>query len=153
MTHVAIIFHLTPFLLNRPTGPIQSQSCNVCMCVCVYVCISPLVYRRLNVFLFPFTKVLGQFFFGFFDFLGKNNKKEVVSDLAILPWKWSKIAAQKKVNLGLFFNYHLTFFILQVGQRRLSELSQLSEPCCCEENLSFHWRGLFHIPSNKGGGG
>jgi hypothetical protein len=66
-------------------------------------------------FLPPFTKVLGNFFFGFLDSLGKSYGKEVVSDLAILARKWSKIAAQKKVCFGLFFNYHLTFYILQVG--------------------------------------
>ena len=52
--------------------------------------------------------------FAFLDFLGKSYVKEVVSDLVILTQKWSKIAAQKKVNFGLFFKYHLTFYILQV---------------------------------------
>ena len=44
-------------------------------------------------FLPPHTKVTGQIF-GFLDSLGKNLRKEVVSDLAILAWKWSKIVAR-----------------------------------------------------------
>ena len=85
------------------------------MSVCVSVCLSPLVYRGLNVFLSPLTKVLGKFLFGFLDSLGKSYGKEVVSDLAIFAWKWSKITAQKKSLFWVFFNYHLTFYILQVG--------------------------------------
>ena len=59
-------------------------------------------------FLPPFTKVLGNFFFGFLDSLGKSYGKEVVSDFAILAWKCSKIAARKKANFELFLNYHFT---------------------------------------------
>ena len=40
--------------------------------------------------------------------LGKSLGKEVVSDSAILAQQWSKIAARKTVNLGLFFTYHFT---------------------------------------------
>ena len=75
------------------------------MSVGLSVCMSPLVRYRLNVFLPPFTKVLGQFFWVLI-FFGKSDRKEVVSDFAILSQKWSKIAARKKVYFGLFFNYH-----------------------------------------------
>ena len=43
----------------------KSRCPSVCVCVCVSVCMSPLVRYRLNVFLPPFTKVLGQFFLDF----------------------------------------------------------------------------------------
>ena len=60
----------------------------------------------LYVFLPPFTKVLGNFFLGFLDSLGKSYGKVVVSDFVILAWKWSKIASREEVYFGLFFNYH-----------------------------------------------
>ena len=66
------------FSLNRPSGPIQSISCDVRLSVCVCVCMSPLVKYRLNVFLPPFTKVLGKNLFVFLDSLGKSYRKEVV---------------------------------------------------------------------------
>ena len=30
------------FSPNRPTGPIRSSSCKVCLCVCVFVCPHPM---------------------------------------------------------------------------------------------------------------
>ena len=39
-------------------------------------------------------------------YLGKSYKKKVVSDFAILAWKWSKIAA------GSFFNYHYNHHLI-----------------------------------------
>ena len=87
---------LVTFSLNRPSGPIQSISRDVRLSACLSVCMSPLVRYRLNVFLPPFTKVLGKIVFGFLDSLGKSYATEVVSDFAILAQKWSKIAARKK---------------------------------------------------------
>ena len=65
----------------------------------------------LNVFLPPFTKVLGFFFVEFLDSLGNSYGKEVVSDFVILAWNWSKIAARKHVNFGLFLTITLQVYI------------------------------------------
>ena len=66
----------------------------VCLSVCLSVC-SPLRYR-LTVFLPPLPEVGCPIFLEIGNPLGKK-WKEVVSDLNFFVWKWSKIAAQKKV--------------------------------------------------------
>ena len=102
--------YLVVFSLNRPSGLIQFISCDVrlyvCVCVCLSVCPSCVV--PFKCLFAPIYKIPRSNFFGFLDSLGKSYGKEVVSDFAILARKWSKIAARKKVNFGLFFNYHLT---------------------------------------------
>ena len=106
------------FSMIRPSGPIQSISCDVhvsvCLSVCLYVpsCEVPFKCLFAPIYKGPKSNILGPL-----DSLGKSYGKEVVSDFAILARKWSKIAARKKVNFGLFFNYHLTglHYILQVG--------------------------------------
>ena len=69
------------FSSNRPTGPIQSSSQIVCLCVCPC---------RLFCPHFPKSDVQS---FKSFRFLGEKCWNEVVSELNIFVIKWSKIAA------------------------------------------------------------
>ena len=85
---------LIKFSKYRPFGPMLSISrffrpCG-CLCVCLSVC--SLLRYCLNVFLPRLPEIGCPIFFEI-----QNPWEEVVSDLNIFVWKWSKIAAQKKV--------------------------------------------------------
>ena len=67
---------------------------SVCLYVCMFVPSREVPFKCLFA---PIYKGPRSNLFGFFYSLGKSYGKEVVPDFEILAWKWSKIAAQKKV--------------------------------------------------------
>ena len=80
-----------------------------CPYICTYV---PSQWNLFPGLFAPIYKGPRSIFFGVVDSLGKSYGKVVVSDLAILARKWSKIAAQKKFILGSFLTItlHFTFY-------------------------------------------
>ena len=59
----------------------------------------------MNVLLLKLAKIQSQINQLQKDFLGKSNERLLVSELTMLAQKWSKIAAQKKVDLWVFATY------------------------------------------------
>ncbi len=73
------------------------------MSVCVYVCMYvPSRVPPFKCLYAPTYKSPRSIFYGILDTLGKSYGQDVVSDLAILDRKWSKIAARKKFFLAHF---------------------------------------------------
>ena len=82
------------FSKHRPSGPMLSISQNVRLSVCLSVC----MFVRLFTLEVPF-----KCFFAPTSRSAEKGWKAVVSDLKILVWNFSKIAAQKKVCLFCWF--------------------------------------------------
>ena len=81
------------FFTESALRPIQSVSRDVRTFVCVSVC--PVLFTPFKRLFAPTSQSPMSKLFRYSESLGKW--KQMVSDLKILAWKWSKIGAQKKV--------------------------------------------------------
>ena len=84
--------------------------------MCLFCVSTPFCHERD--LLLPFTKVKSQIVNLQKGFVGKSHENTLVTDLAILAKKWSKIAPQKKI-----FSFGLCHFLtMDIG------LDQLQHP-------------------------
>ena len=99
------------FSKHRPSWAMLSISGNVRLRVRVSVrlCVCSLLRYRLNVLLPPLTEVGCPLFLEIHNPWGKVMEK-VVSDWNIFVWKWSKIAAQKKISFFLLILHYKTWW-------------------------------------------
>ena len=64
------------FSSNRPTGPIRSSSCDVCLCVCVFVCLSPFHVVDFEAYFAPTSQSRMSKIFRDSESLGKSAGKK-----------------------------------------------------------------------------